>query len=84
MGCGLKPMMYFGKMTLEQIAQEAIALPKRERASLICKLLETLPPPDHDVSDEEVTERDRELGTGAVAEISHEELVRRVRKNRRR
>ena len=77
-------MMYFGKMTLEQIAQEAIALPKRERASLICKLLETLPPPDHDVSDEEVTERDRELGTGAVAEISHEELVRRVRKNRRR
>ena len=71
-------------MTLEQIEQEAAALPQRERASLVCKLLDTLPPLDHDVSDEEVEDRARELESGAVAEMSHEELVRRVGKSRSR
>lgn len=71
-------------MTLSQIQQEAIALPERERADLICKLLETLPAEGTDVSDEEVAARDRELENGTAEELSHEEFVRRVRSERGR
>ena len=69
-------------MTLSLILQEAIALPERERAALICKLLQSLPVPGTDVSDREVSVRDKELENGTAEELSQEEFVRRVRSGR--
>ncbi len=69
-------------MKLKEIEQEARALPERERADLVCRLLETLPPPSIDVSDEVVIERERELDNGDVQVLSHEEFIRRVQKAR--
>jgi len=76
--------LYLGGMKLAEIEQEALALPERERASLAAKLLDTLPPPGTDVSDDEVERRERELESGQVTAISHEELVRRVQQERGR
>jgi len=45
-------------MNLAEIEHEALALPDRERASRAAKLLDTLPPPGTDVSDQEVAEHD--------------------------
>jgi len=74
--------LYGVDMKLAEIEQEALALPDRARASLAAKLLDTLPPPGTDVSDEEVEERERELDSGQVAAISHEEFVRGVQQQR--
>jgi hypothetical protein len=71
-------------MKLAEIEQEALALPERDRASLAAKLLGTLPPPGTDISDEEVERREQELESGQVAEILHDEFVRRVEQERRR
>jgi hypothetical protein len=43
-------------------------LGERDRVDLVCKLLDTLPPPGTDVSDEEVARRERELDKGEVDE----------------
>jgi putative addiction module component (TIGR02574 family) len=67
-----------------EIEQEALALPDRDRATLAAKLLDTLPPPGTDVSDEEVERREREMESGLVTAISHEEFVRRVQEQRGR
>ena len=75
---------YLPTMNLAEIEQEALALPERERASLAAKLLDTLPPPGTDVSDEEVERRELELESGQATAISHEEFVRRVEQERRR
>jgi hypothetical protein len=71
-------------MKLMEIEQEALALPDRDRASLAAKLLDTLPPPGTDVTDEEVEQREREMESGQVTAISHEEFVRRVQGQRGR
>ena len=71
-------------MKLAQIELEALALSERERASLAAKLLDTLPPPGTDVSDEEVERRERELESGQTSAILHEEFVRRVQQERGR
>ena len=71
-------------MKLAEVEHEALALPERERASLAAKLLDTLPPPGTDVSDEEVERRERELESGEVAPVLHEEFVRRVQRERGR
>jgi hypothetical protein len=68
---------------LKEIEQQAVALPERDRVDLICRLLDTLPPPTG-ISDEEVAVRERELESGVVKEMSHEEFVRRVQKERGR
>jgi hypothetical protein len=65
-------------VTLSQIQQEAVALPKHQRVDLLRALLETLPPADTHVTDEEVATRDREFESGQVEPLSHEEFVRRV------
>jgi putative addiction module component (TIGR02574 family) len=75
---------YLAAMKLAEIEQEALALPERERASLAARLLDTLPPPGTDVSDDEVEQRERELESGQVPAISHEEFVRRVQRERGR
>jgi len=67
-----------------EIEQEALALPDRDRATLAAKLLDTLPPPGTDVSDEEVEQREREMESGQVNAISHEEFIRRVQEQRGR
>ncbi len=71
-------------MKLVEIEQEALALPDRDRASLVAKLLDTLPSPGTDVSDEDVEQREREMDLGLVSAISHEEFVRRVQEQRGR
>ncbi len=71
-------------MKLEEIEKEAAALPQGQRVDLVCKLLDTLPPPDTDVPDEEVAAREGELQSGAVEALSHEEFVRRVQAERGR
>jgi putative addiction module component len=71
-------------MKLMEIEQEALALPDRDRATLAAKLLDTLPPPGTDVSDEEVEQREREMESGQVTAISHEEFIRRVQEQRGR
>jgi hypothetical protein len=71
-------------MKLAEIEQEALALPDRERASLAAKLIGTLPFPEAEVSDEEVERREKDLESGRVAAISHEEFVHRVERERRR
>ena len=57
-------------------------LPEREKADLVCKLLEALPSAAIDVSDEEVLERERKLEAGEIEELSQDEFVRRVREER--
>ena len=69
-------------MKLAEIEQEALALSDVERASLAAKLLDTLPPPGTDVSDEEVDRREREMDSGETAPILREEFVRRVQRER--
>ena len=59
-----------------------MALPDRDRAALAAKLLDTLPLPETDVSDEEIEQRERELDLGQVTAISHQEFVRRVQEQR--
>jgi hypothetical protein len=73
---------YGSSMTLNEIEQEAIALPERQRVDLVRTLLDTLPPAGADVSDEEAMERDREIESGEVEPLSHEEFVRRVQAKR--
>ena len=84
MVAGRNRSWYLAAMKLAEIEQEALALPERERATLAARLLDTLPPPGTDISDDEVERRERELESGQVAAISHEEFVRRVQQERGR
>ncbi|MEW6304963.1 MAG: addiction module protein [Verrucomicrobiota bacterium] len=70
-------------MSFAEIQQEALTLSEQERAALAATLLDTLPAPGADLSDEEAEQRDRDLETGRVEAISQEEFVRRVKKERR-
>lgn len=70
-------------MSLLEIENEAKALSIKERAALVTTLLDTLPDSAYDVSDEEVTRRDREIEAGRVEPISYAEFVRRVERERR-
>lgn len=71
-------------MRVEEIEQEALALSNAERASLVARLLHTLPPIDAEVSDSEVEQRENDLASGKVSAISHTEFVRRVQQERGR
>ena len=71
-------------MSIAEVEKEALALPEHERARLAVSLLETLPPPDREMSDEEVLQRDADLESGRAEEISHEEFIRRVERERGR
>jgi hypothetical protein len=74
---------YFSAMSLAEVEKQAFALSENERARLAASLLETLPP-DTEISDEEVLQRDADAESGRAEEISHEEFVRRVEQERRR
>ena len=71
-----------GGVKLPEIEQEALLLSDRERAALAATLIETLPPPVFEISDEEAMRRDAELESGAVKALEHDEFVRRVREAR--
>jgi len=71
-------------MSLVEVEKAALALNEKDRERLAALLMETLPPPGTDVSDEEVLQRDADLESGRAEEISHEEFVRRVEHERRR
>lgn len=71
-------------MSIAEFEKEALALPVRQRARLAASLLGTLPPPEAEISDEEVLQRDEDLESGRVEEISHEEFVRQVPRQRAR
>ena len=73
-------------MSIDQIAPEALKLPARERALLAASLWESIEDPYElavGLDDEEAISlaeaRDRELDSGAVSAISHEDLMRRLR-----
>lgn len=74
-------------MSIDQIAPEALKLPARERALLAASLWESIEDP-YDLAvglndDEAVSlaeARDRELESGAAVAITHEELMRRLRR----
>jgi hypothetical protein len=59
---------------LAEFKEQVAALPIEQRASLASFLLHSLPDPDYDVSDEEVTERVRQTKSGEVGTISMDEL----------
>lgn len=71
-------------MNVEEIEHEALTLPERERATLVSRLLDTLPPGGADVSDDEVDQRESDLASGRVSAISQDEFVRRVEAERGR
>ena len=75
---------YFPAMSLAEVEKQALALSENERARLAVSLLETLPPSGAEISDEEVLQRDADLESGRVQEISHEEFGRRVQQERGR
>ena len=72
-------------MSFDQIVPEALKLPPEQRALLASSLWESLEDPHHlsvDLDDHAATalavERVREMETGLVTPISHEELMKRV------
>ena len=79
----INPFCYLLAMNLAEVQKQALALSENERAQLAVSLLETLPP-EVEISDEEVLQRDADLDSGRAEEISHEEFVRRVEQERRR
>jgi hypothetical protein len=69
-------------MSRVEVERAALQLSERDRELLVSILLKTLPDSAVDVSDEEVLQRDYELEAGLVEEVSHEEMIRRVKANR--
>lgn len=74
-------------MKIDEIAPQALSLPLRDRARLAASLWESLEDPYElaaDLTDDDAIRlaetRDRELEEGLVGALSHEELMRRLRK----
>jgi hypothetical protein len=74
-------------MSIEQIAAEALQLPARERAMLAESLWESLADPfkvDAPADDSDgialALERDRQLETGEVQPVSHQEVMAKLRR----
>ena len=67
-------------MDLEEIVAEATQLDEDSRASLASRMLESLTPPPHTISDEEVFERMRQADDNPDIMISHEEFVAGVQR----
>ncbi|MCB1227271.1 MAG: addiction module protein [Verrucomicrobiales bacterium] len=73
-------------MSIDQIAPEALKLPIRERALLAASLWGSIEAPfefstnsDDEVALNFAEERDREIESGCVKALSHEELMQRLR-----
>ena len=73
-------------MSIDQIVAEALGLPPKERAMLAESLWESLVAPFETLAaadDEQLAalavERDRQMETGEVQPVSHEDLMARLR-----
>ena len=73
-------------MRIDQIAAEALRLPPRERALLAESLWESLSNPNDTSAELDdsgalalARERDRQIETGEISPISHDELMARLR-----
>jgi putative addiction module component (TIGR02574 family) len=78
---------YSADLSIDQLAPEALKLPTRERALLAASLWESIDDPYElpaDIDDEAAVklaqERDLAMENGQVAAVSHDEMMRRVRK----
>ncbi|MAS95410.1 MAG: hypothetical protein CMO55_19600 [Verrucomicrobiales bacterium] len=67
-------------MDLEEIALEASQLDEESRASLASRLLQSLSPPDHSVTDQEVFQRMKEAEEDPSVMIGHDEFVAGIRR----
>lgn len=74
-------------MSIDQVASEALRLPARERALLAASLWESVGDPfelpvelEDDQSVDLAEARDLELERGEVSAISHDEMMRRLRR----
>ena len=83
----LPKLDYSADLIIDQLAPEALKLPTRERALLAASLWESIDDPYElpaDIDDEAAVklaqERDLAMENGQVAAVSHEEMMRRVRK----
>jgi putative addiction module component (TIGR02574 family) len=77
-------------MSIDQIVAEALRLPAEQRALVAESLWESIEDPFEatvPMDDAEAAalavERDRQMEAGEVTPISHEEMMRRLRTNRR-
>ena len=66
-------------MTVDEIQKEAVRLPLGERGDLVSRLISTLGQPSYDVDDKEVARRVDDLESGRVEDISHTELLSRLK-----
>ncbi|NJM36912.1 MAG: addiction module protein [Akkermansiaceae bacterium] len=69
-------------MTSLELIEEALHLPRADRAHLASKLLESLDEDDHEMSDEwlvEIRRRVQEMKSGTAKMIPHEEVMSNVR-----
>lgn len=64
-------------MNMDELEAEAVRLPLNQRSDLVGKLLSSLGAPTF--GDEEVMERVEQLESGEVQDISHEELLSRLK-----
>jgi hypothetical protein len=69
-------------MKIAEIEKEALSLSEQERGHLAAALLETLPLPVIEVTDEEVWRREADMDSGRVQPITHEEFVRGIERER--
>lgn len=65
-------------IAIETLREEVRKLSLEDRAAFAVFVLDTLPPPQHVVSDEEVSRRWEEMESGAVEGISMDELFSRI------
>ena len=65
-------------IAIETLREEAARLPLKDRAAFAAYMLQTLPPPDCQVTDEEVAQRLHELKSGAVQGLTTEQLFSEV------
>lgn len=61
-------------IAIETLREEAARLPLKDRAAFAAYVLQTLPSPDFEVTDEEVARRFQELRSGAVDGLTTEQL----------
>jgi len=70
--------MIFVMSDLLEIQQQADLLSEEERAELAAHLLSSVTKTFLGASDDEVDRRDRDLDSGQVTAISHDEFIRQV------
>jgi hypothetical protein len=70
-------------MSLSEVERIALKLSETERGLLAAALLETVAPDSLEHRADEFERREREMEDGTASEISYEELLKRVKAERR-